>query len=164
MKWSNLLFYNFWPKLISLALAIATWFYVFDLINTDSFTQKKETVEDVFSNYKFIVKEMPVKPVFFGKSPDGYRVRFEKVKVEPPKISVFGPEDVLRGVSELRTDKIDLAEYTRSAKLSLGLQSDAKLLEMKDRVVDVYLPVERVETVPAEQSPVEDNPVEKAEE
>ena len=68
MRWGNIIFNNFWAKVISLVLAIATWFYVFDLINADSFLQKKQTVEEVFSQYNFIVKEVPVKPVFWGKA------------------------------------------------------------------------------------------------
>ncbi|RKY40854.1 MAG: hypothetical protein DRP85_07785 [Candidatus Makaraimicrobium thalassicum] len=145
MNWGRIIFNNFWPKVITLALAIATWFYVFDLVNSDSFLQKNETVEDVFSRYKFIVKEVQVKPVFFGRSPEGHHVLLDKVKVEPPRIAVFGPEEIVEDVNDLRTDRIDLGEYTRSVKLHLGLHSDTKFLRFKDKVVDVYLPVEREE-------------------
>ena len=144
MRLGNLIFNNFWPKVISLALAVATWFYVFDLINTDSFLQKKETMEDVLARYKFVVKEVPVKPVFSGKSPEGYRVAFEKVLVKPSKIAVFGPEDMLEGLTELRTDKINLGEYTRSTHLELGLESDTKFLQIQSNAVDVYIPIESI--------------------
>ncbi len=63
MKFGNIFFNNFLAKIISLILAVLTWFYVFDLINSDSFHQKKESVEDIFSRYKFVVKEVAVKPV-----------------------------------------------------------------------------------------------------
>ena len=144
MGWGKMILNNFWPKLFALILAMATWFYVFDLVNSDSFSQK-ETVEDVFSRYDFIVKEVLVKPVFSGRSPKGYRVALEKVKIEPSRISLFGPKDILDEVSELSTDSVDLSEYTRSAKLTLGLHSDVKLLNIEDKVVDVYLPVEIVQ-------------------
>ena len=149
----NLIFNNFWAKIISLALAIATWFYVFDLVNSDSFSQKNETIEDVFSHYRFIVKEVPVKPVFTGKSPEGYRVLFDKVKIEPSLISVFGPEEVVDNLEGLQTDKIDLNEYTRSIKLNLRLHSDTKFLKITDKVVDVFLPVEIVEADSPEEQP-----------
>jgi YbbR domain-containing protein len=142
MRLNDIIFHNFWPKVISLVLAVATWFYVFDVVNTDSFSQKKGTVEDVLSRYQFTVKEVPVKPVFTGKSPSGYKVNFEKVTVEPSSIAVFGPRDVIDDVEELRTDKINIGEYTRSAKLQLGIKSDVKFLQIKDKVVDVYVPVE----------------------
>jgi len=142
MKWGNVIFNNFLAKIVSLILAALTWFYVFDLINSDSFLQKKESVEDVFSRYKFVVKEVPVKPVFTGKVREGYRINFESVTIEPSKIAVFGPEEAIEGVKELRTDKINLGEYTKSTTLRLGFDSDTKFLKIKNNAVTVYLPVE----------------------
>ena len=145
MKWTSIITNNFLAKLIALALAIATWFYVFDLVNSDMFSQKRETAEEVFLRYNFIMKELPVKPVFYGKSPEGYRVAYDKVKIEPSRITVFGPEEILEDVAELETDRISLGEYTRSAQLKLGINSGKKGLELKEKVVDVFLPVETVE-------------------
>lgn len=142
MRFRNIIFHNIWPKLISLILAIATWFYVFDIINRDSFSQRKKTAEEVFSRYKFMVKEVPVKPVFVGKSPEGYRVDFDKVRVEPSTIAIFGPRDVIGQVNDLRTDKINLGEYTRSVRLQLSVHSDLTYLRFGDNAVDVHLPVE----------------------
>lgn len=142
---------NFWAKVITLALAVATWFYVFDLVNSDSFSGKKETAEEIFARYNFIVKEVPVKPVFYGKSPEGYRVDFDKVKVEPSKMSIFGPKDVIGQVEELRTDTINLGEYTRSARLKLGVHSDVKYLKLDDKAVEVYVPVESLSAVSSEE-------------
>ncbi|MBD3426113.1 MAG: hypothetical protein GF409_02655 [Candidatus Omnitrophica bacterium] len=142
MRWGKIILNNFWAKLIALALAVATWFYVFDVVNTDTYIQKEETSEEIFSRFNFVVKQVPVKPVFWGKSPQGYRVVFDKVKVEPARVSIFGPSEVIESVDELRTEKINLGEYTRSARLQLGLRSDVKFLQFDDEVVDVYLPVE----------------------
>ncbi len=145
MGWGNSILNNFWAKFISLILAVATWFYIFDLVNSDSYMQRTETVEDVFSRYQFIMKEVPVKPVYFGRSPSGYRINFDKVVIKPAIIAVFGPEDIIGEVNELRTDKINLGEYTRSAQIRLGLKSDTKFLQLQDKIVDVFLPVESVE-------------------
>lgn len=144
MSWGRIIFKNFWAKIISLALAVATWFYVFDLINDDSFSQKKESEEEIFSRYKFVIKELPVKLEFSGSSPAGYSVNFDEVKIEPEKISVFGPERVMEDVTELKTDKINLNEYTRSTSLRVGVRSEQKGLKIKGNVVKVYLPVELV--------------------
>jgi len=146
MNLGKIIFNNFWAKIIALVLAMATWFYVFDLVNTDSFMQKKERVEDIFSRYKFVVKEVPIKPVFSGKAPSGYVNDFERVVITPSKISIFGPEDVLEDVTELRTDKIDLSEYTRDANLKVGFSSDVKDLGIEGKVVDVFLPVQPLQT------------------
>ena len=86
----NNVFHNFLPKILSLILAIATWFYVFDLVNSDSL--RKETVADILSQTNFIVKEVEVKPVFTGKTPNGYKVGFDDIKIHPRSVSIFGPE------------------------------------------------------------------------
>ncbi|NQT33121.1 MAG: YbbR-like domain-containing protein [Candidatus Omnitrophica bacterium] len=144
MSWGDKLLNNFWPKVIALVLAVATWFYVFDMVNTDSFSQKKETVADAMHRLDFTDKEVSVEAVFTGKSPSGYRVLFNKVKVDPSRISIFGPKVVLKDIDDLRTDKVDLGEYTRSVKLTLGLHSDSRILQLKDKTVDVYIPIEKV--------------------
>ena len=133
------IFHNAWPKLLALVLAIATWFYVFDLVNSDS--QRKETVAEILSRTNFIVKEVKVKPVFTGKTPNGYMVVFDEVKIRPATVAIFGPEVIVNKVTELRTDRIDLGEYTRSVTLKLGVHSNVKSLSLDDKVVEVVLPV-----------------------
>ncbi len=155
MKLGKIVFNNFWPKVIALVLAIATWFYVFDLVNTDSFLQKKETVEEMLSRFEFTLKEVPVKPVFTGRSPEGYQAIFEKVIVDPSKVTLFGPGEILDGVSELRTEPIDVSEYTKSARLEAKVGSDVKALNFKDKTVYVYLPVEPVAKNPGSGKTVE---------
>ncbi len=152
MRLGSFIFNNFPAKLIALVLAIATWFYVNDLVRNDTFPQKQETVEDVFSRYRFITKEVPVKLVFSGAPPEGYRVAREKIIIDPPKITICAPEELIEDVEELRTDRIDLGEYTRSVKLSLGLHSGVKFLRFRDKAVDVYLPVEAVKKEKVPQS------------
>ncbi|MDD4013162.1 MAG: YbbR-like domain-containing protein [Candidatus Omnitrophica bacterium] len=134
---------NFWLKLLSLVLAVATWFYVFDFIDYDSLQGKKDTLEQMFARYSFETVDMPVKPLFSGKSPSGYRINFEKVITEPSSMVVFGPAEVFKMVKELRTDPIDISEYTKSVKISCGIQSESRFLRLKDKVVNVYLPVEK---------------------
>ena len=136
---------NFLAKLLSLILAVATWFYVFDLVNNESYPTKKETVEQVLDKYRFISRDIPVKPVFSGKSPSGYKVLFDEVKVTPSYISVMAPEQVIEKVSELKTDRIDINEYTRTTTLRLGIHSDTRSLRLGDKIVDVYLPITAIE-------------------
>ncbi len=133
---------NFWAKVVTLVFAIATWFYVFDLMNSDPYVYRRDNSEQMMSNFNFDLKEVPIKPVFYGKPPRGYKVEFDKVKVEPEKMTIFGPKEALDKVDELRTDRIDLREYTASVQLKLGISSDVKYINLKNTIVDVYLPVE----------------------
>ncbi|MGD2278581.1 MAG: YbbR-like domain-containing protein [Candidatus Omnitrophota bacterium] len=143
MKIIDSITHNFWLKVFSLILAVATWFYVFDIVNPVATQQRREDLEQVFMRHDFTIKEAPVRPVFRGKAPEGYAVLYDKVKVEPSNIMIYGPEELLNRVTELKTDIIDLSEYTRSVKLRLGVHSDVKHLEFKKKVVDVYVPVEK---------------------
>ncbi|MFA6637104.1 MAG: YbbR-like domain-containing protein [Candidatus Omnitrophota bacterium] len=133
---------NFWAKVVTLVFAVATWFYVFDLMNSDPYLHRRESPEKMLSRFNFSLKEVPIKPVFYGKSPRGYKVIFDDVKVEPEKMTIFGPKEALDQVDELRTDRIDLREYTSSVQLRLGLSSDVKYIDLDNKVVDVFLPVE----------------------
>lgn len=144
MKLFDFIANNFWLKIFSLMLAVATWFYVFDLVDNDLAIIRKQTLEQMMGRYNFITREVPVRPFFMGKSPEGYRVVFEKVRIDPSSIVIFGPQEIVNAVNALRTDTIDLSEFTRSTKLSLGVQSDVKLLRFQDKFVDVFIPVERI--------------------
>lgn len=142
MRFFDVIVHNFWLKVISLILAAATWFYVFDLIRPARIHQ--ETPEDVFARYQFTIKEVPVKLVFTGKTPKGYRVVFDEVNVIPSTIAVYGPEGVVEGVEDLRTEEINLGKYKKTVKMELDIVSDVKMLQFKDKIVDVYIPVEKV--------------------
>ena len=145
MKIVKIIVHNFWLKVISLILAIATWFYIFDLINPTTFVRQQETVEDILERYQFTIKEVPVRPVFTGKAPEGYRVAYDKVRITPQAIAVCGPVEVVQGVEELETDSIDLNTLERSTKLKLGVRSEERLLQFKDKEVEIYVPIERVD-------------------
>ena len=150
MKIISSITHNFWLKVFSLILAVATWFYVFDIIHPIAMQKRSEDLEQIYERYNFITREVPVRPVFSGKAPEGYRVLFDKIKVEPSTIMIFGPEEVVNRAVELKTDTIDLSEYTRSVKLQLGVYSDIKHLKFKKKIVSVYVPVEKAEEAVAE--------------
>ena len=141
MSIGKILLNNFAAKAIALFLAVLTWFYVYDLVRNDSYSQGRQTAEEVVSQYNFIVKEVPVRPVYVGHTPEGYAVDFNNVKIVPEEISVFGPKEIVERLDHLNTERINLSEYTRSVRLRLGLKSRIRFLRMEDKVVDVYLPV-----------------------
>ena len=116
MKIADGILHNLFPKLLSLILAIATWFYVFDLVNSDS--QRKETIADILTRTDFIVKEVPVKPVFTGKSPAGYKTNFDNITVKPSTVAIFGPEIIVSKVVELKTCLLYTSPSPRDGLLS----------------------------------------------
>jgi hypothetical protein len=144
MKFFNIITNNFWLKVISLVLAVATWFYVFDLVRP-LMLQKQETPEDVFERYQFTIKEVPVKIVFTGKVSEGYRVVYDRVNVIPSSIAIYGPEEIIEDISELRTEEVDLSKHNKTINTELGIVSDLKMVQFKDKIADVYIPIEKIE-------------------
>ncbi len=131
---------NFFPKIVCLVLAVVTWFYVFDIVNSDP--QKKETVEEVYARSTIIGKEVPVKLVFSGKTPVGYKVLYNKIVIKPSKIAIVGPDTIIDGIEELKTQRIYLGEYTRSVTLEVALEP-TKNLKMEDNLITAIIPIEK---------------------
>jgi YbbR domain-containing protein len=146
MRLGNIFFHNFWLKFFSLIIAFATWLYVVDLVENDDFSEKKSAVEQVFSRLQFSVKEVPIKPAFTGKAPEGYVILYDDIKITPSSISIFGPTKVLDEVDFLTTQPLDVSEYTRSVNLQTGIRSKFKYLRFENKVVDILLPVQKIET------------------
>ena len=136
--------HNFWLKVLSFILAVATWFYVFDVVYPVASQQKREALEEVLERYNFTLKEVPVRAVLTGTAPEGYRVVFDKVKVEPSVIAIYGPEELIDKAEELKTETVNIGEYTRSTQLRLGVTSDIKPLRFKEKIVTIYIPVEKL--------------------
>ncbi|MGB3114074.1 MAG: YbbR-like domain-containing protein, partial [Candidatus Omnitrophota bacterium] len=104
---------------------------------------KRQALEEVLERYNFMLKEVPVRVVFSGNAPEGYRVVYEKVQVNPSSIAIYGPEELIGKVEELKTDVVNIGEYTRSTQLRLGISADIKPLEFKEKFVEVYIPIEK---------------------
>lgn len=141
MKIFEIILNNFWAKIIALVLAAATWFSVYDIVTTEIMSKNKETAETVLAKTKFLVKEVPVRVLYAGRSPEGYKVDMANVKVTPHVMSIMGPEGVVDSLKELRTDPVNLGEYTKSAVLRLKVHSDVKAIRVNEKVVEVELPV-----------------------
>jgi YbbR domain-containing protein len=143
MKPAKIIFHNFWAKIICLVIAVATWFYVFDIVSEDYFGKKQETAQDVMSRYDFVIKELPVVPVFTGESPSGYVIDREQVKVTPSEISVYLPRELVGDVRQLQTEKVDIGEYTRSTWITRNIRSDLNIPDLEEEEVNIYIPVEK---------------------
>lgn len=68
-------------------------------------------------------KLVPVQANLVGELPDGYQI--DSVDVSPASVTVSGAADVLAGISEVRTEAIDLSALTTTTQQTLAVVSDA---------------------------------------
>ncbi|MCX5905727.1 MAG: diadenylate cyclase CdaA [Deltaproteobacteria bacterium] len=66
------------------------------------------------------IRSLPVKPKFTGKLPNP--LRLGSVTVDPPFITLEGPESTIAKMREIFTEPIDLSVIKGSVKISAGLQ------------------------------------------
>lgn len=65
-------------------------------------------------------REIPVKPVLVGELPAGYS--YERFAYEPQVVTVNGQADVIRDLSTLQTEPLNLEQITQSLTTTVGLQ------------------------------------------
>jgi len=130
---------NIGLKVLSLALAVSTWFY----INKELEKVRNEEERAIFSmlNYEVAAKRLPIKLTLVGKPPEGYSLDSENLTIAPETCVVMGPEKILQTVEYARTIPIDITEYTKSIKKRLPLGPIAEGISLKEFSVDVYIPI-----------------------
>lgn len=65
-------------------------------------------------------RDIPIKPVLVGELPPGYS--YERFAYEPQVVTVNGQADVIRELTTLQTEPINLEQITRSLTTTVGLQ------------------------------------------
>jgi len=85
---------------------------------------------------RLIQKEFTIKPVTTGKIADGFTL--EHLTLEPPKITVTGPQSTLDKEQELRTSPINIDGITHSSTLQVHLDLNESLVNLiGETVIDV---------------------------
>ena len=140
---------NLGLKILSLVLAMATWFYV----NSELTKLKNEEGRAIVSmlRYKIISKKLPIQLTIVGEIRKGYKLTIDDITVDPETIVVVGPENILREVNSARTMPLDIGEYTKDVIKQIELAPIAKGIALKDSIVKVYLPILKEEGEPAVQ-------------
>lgn len=84
--------------------------------------------------HETMTKEVPVKASFTGTLPDG--MKMTSSTVTPYKVTVSGPPSVVKTMTEVKTDEIDLASHgnERSVRINLSLPDNVRA---DNRVVTV---------------------------
>ena len=144
MKTKKWITNNFGLKLLSLFLAIATWFYI-----TSEFNKLKEEEEQtIFSmlQYDVVSKVVPIQLTIIGEVKKGYRIATDMIAVEPDTLMVVGPEKILNDVKFVRTVPLDVSEYDRNININLELAPIARGIAPKGKFTKVHIPIEKKET------------------
>ena len=126
-------------KILSLLLAIATWFY----INMELTKIKTEEERSIFSmlHYDVISKTLPVQVTIVGEAREGYEIITDGITIDPKTCVVIGPKNILEDVEIARTVPIDINEYTQDVNKDVALAPIAKGIELKNYFVSVHIPI-----------------------
>lgn len=93
-------------------------------------------------------KSVPVRVVFSGTLPPGYKI--ESLKTKPEKVTVDGAESELKGVNEVTTEPIDVSDVHENFTLMVPLDYRGKFTSLKnDRSVEVEVQVAPVSPKPS---------------
>ncbi len=130
---------NLGLKVVSLALAIATWSY----INLELTKIKNEEERAIISmlQYEIISKKIPIRLTIVGEVREGYELVADAIDFDPDIIVVIGPEKILNEVNFARTIPIDISEYTKDVIKQIELAPIARGITLKDSLVNVNIPI-----------------------
>lgn len=134
---------NFGLKLLSLILAVGTWFY----INTELTKIKNEEERAIFSmvHYDVVSKKLPIQITIVGKTQPEFTIVTKGITVTPDSCIVIGPKIILDQVEVARTVPIDITEFTQDVNKDLTLAPIAEGLELKNYFVKVHIPIAKKE-------------------
>lgn len=130
---------NIGLKILSLLLAIATWFYVYqELAKLKS--EKEKAIIDMLQ-YDVVTKRLPVQLTLVGELKSEYEIKTDGITIDPAYCVVIGPEIILQDVKTARTVPINLNEYTKDINREVLLAPIAEGISLKDFSVKVYIPI-----------------------
>ena len=134
---------NLWLKVAALFLAIIVWVYVVGELNKG--TPNQRALFERMLPYKVIAREVPIKIALIGKPLSGYRVLVERINVKPSSCIIMAPRNVLKSISYVTTEDIDVGEFTKSVlkKVKIKPVGPGIYLE-KDFLVNIAVPIEKI--------------------
>ena len=135
---------NLGLKIMSLVLAIATWFYV----SLELAKLKSEEEKAIISmlRYQVISKTLPVQLTIVGEVRENCEVITDDITIDPETIVVIGPDSILNKVNFVRTMPVDISEYTRDIIKDVELAPIAEGITLRHSLVKVHIPIIKTET------------------
>ena len=113
-------------KVVALILAIIVYFYI-----------QREIGQSRLAGIE--IKTVEVIPNIQGTPPEGYRIYYEGIKINPPRIAIAGKLDDLNKVERIYTEPIDVSKVTNTTTRLVSLQplNNIILIGGKDAVVEI---------------------------
>ena len=130
-------FSNIGLKFASLVLAVTAYIYIAGEVKESSGTLPSAIVKD------YIAKSVPVHVDLLGKPPRGFEVNQEGIVVEPDKILLIGPENLIGSISYLETQPIYVGRRSGMIQVRTGLKITRAIRGIEQKVVDVVIPIQR---------------------
>jgi YbbR domain-containing protein len=130
---------NLGLKILSLILAIGTWFYV-----NHELTRIKNEGEKAIVNmlrYDVILKRLPIQLTVVGEVKEGYEIVTDSITIDPKTCIVIGPKNILNEVSFARTMPVDVTGCAKDIDEQVALAPIATGIALKDNFVKVYIPI-----------------------
>lgn len=138
----NWLLRNFWLKIVSLALAVITWFYVVDEL---SHTPGEERLP-FWIGYApgNIIKQVQITPVIEGQPLENYVLRSDRITIRPDATFIIGPKRIIEKVNSLKTVPIDVTGQSKTYNVTVPLESLRGVrFYGAGGIVDITIPIER---------------------
>src|SRR3989338_7685467 len=149
-KLRRLITHNFWLKVLSLALAIVTWFYV--TWQLEKAKREQETALFSMIHYDIILRALPIEVTIAGKPKDGYEVKEKGITIEPKECLIVGPKNILTDVKTAKTLPLDISGYSKDLDKRVSLAPLAGGIISQDEFIKVHIPIVKKEepAAPAE--------------
>ncbi|MHB8173873.1 MAG: CdaR family protein [Nitrospirota bacterium] len=94
---------------------------------------------------KLARKTLPIRAELSGRLPQGYHIR--KVEANPDSVTVEGPENLVRKLEDVRTEKIDISGISGTIEKMVPLVSpeegDGETIKLYDDSAEVIITVSR---------------------
>ena len=138
----NLLKGSWILKVAALALAVITYFYIHNELESN----EHKAQDPSYKLIKLTAKDLPVKVRLATVPPDGYRILTDQVVSDPTHVIVVGPEALLDEASSAETALIDVSDSTKPVQKKIPLESVAGVHLIGDPyTVEVTVPIEKIE-------------------
>ncbi|NQU74245.1 MAG: YbbR-like domain-containing protein [Candidatus Omnitrophica bacterium] len=135
---------NLWLKVLALFLAVIVWLYVVGELNKG--TPNQRALFERILPYRIEAREVPIKIALIGKPLNGYRVLHEKATVKPSTCIIMAPKNVLKNISHVATEDIDIGEFTKSVVKQIKVKPIGGGVIVKGNFfVTVAIPIEKIE-------------------